>query len=407
MDSRPVVLDISSDEEGWGETRGSCGGGDYDWISELLDDKVDDREPDDSDDVVFVGEVMLNPKPRSKSSSVAENDLDDDCVVLDGDPDKSVEIENSNVSDSDDLLILGEKGQIACRDYPHARHLCAMFPFTSTPHERHCHQCHCYVCDSLAPCIHWGNATSSIGHCHATDKDELWKLERDNLKQGNKPPLPLPKVPDTSISMGPQQTIQTPPLASLQPNYLTQDQVSRPTAIRACSTSANFGVPNLTNQGRSQQYILHRNRLHSHLVSQQLLSTHSNTIRRDRRHNSVSNLGPQFINSHALFKREGSVGVALTTNRLGYSSSNKNNLTQYSRNFSSVEASNDTDHIRWQNLSSGFGNSVPSQPIVSSHSNTVNSFVNSLPQESFQPNMGAIFEIQCLLNLKYPPPSLA
>ncbi|KAL6984894.1 hypothetical protein U1Q18_018274 [Sarracenia purpurea var. burkii] len=106
------MLDISSDEEGWGETQGSYGVGseDYNWISELLDDKVGDREIDDSDDVVFVGEVMLSPKLRSKSSSVAENDLDDDCVVLDGDPYNSGEIENSNVSDLDDLLtrMIGE-----------------------------------------------------------------------------------------------------------------------------------------------------------------------------------------------------------------------------------------------------------------------------------------------------------
>ncbi|KAL6997264.1 hypothetical protein U1Q18_007388 [Sarracenia purpurea var. burkii] len=80
------------------------GGVDYDWILELLDDKVGDREADDSDDVVLVGKAMRNPKLRSKSSSVAENDLDDDCVALDGDPGKSVEIENSNASDSDDLL---------------------------------------------------------------------------------------------------------------------------------------------------------------------------------------------------------------------------------------------------------------------------------------------------------------
>ncbi|KAL6966823.1 hypothetical protein U1Q18_032617, partial [Sarracenia purpurea var. burkii] len=75
-----MAFDISSDREGWVEPKGSCGiGGDnYDWISELLGDKVGDTETDDSDDVVLVG----------------GNDLDDDCVVLDGDPTKSVEIEN-------------------------------------------------------------------------------------------------------------------------------------------------------------------------------------------------------------------------------------------------------------------------------------------------------------------------
>ncbi|KAL1831070.1 hypothetical protein ACET3Z_000721 [Daucus carota] len=56
--------------------------------------------------------------------------------------------------------------KVACRDYPHPRHLCAKYHFTSTTvHEKHCSQCHCYVRDLLAPCLHWdGNL------CHATDK---------------------------------------------------------------------------------------------------------------------------------------------------------------------------------------------------------------------------------------------
>lgn len=117
MDSRPVVFDISSDEECWGETgrgnnTGGGGGDGYDWISEFFR-----RESEDSDDVELVGEVVLNPKPRPKSSSVAEklkdfDDDDDECVILDGDPDKPVVIEKDNASDSDDLLIVGEKGQV-------------------------------------------------------------------------------------------------------------------------------------------------------------------------------------------------------------------------------------------------------------------------------------------------------
>ncbi|KAL6957380.1 hypothetical protein U1Q18_048215 [Sarracenia purpurea var. burkii] len=81
-----------------------AGGVAFEWTLELFDDKVGDRGADDSDGSVFVGEAMLNPKPRLKSSSVAENDLDGDWVALDGGPDKSVEIENSNASDSEDLL---------------------------------------------------------------------------------------------------------------------------------------------------------------------------------------------------------------------------------------------------------------------------------------------------------------
>ncbi|KAL6994880.1 hypothetical protein U1Q18_005017 [Sarracenia purpurea var. burkii] len=66
-DARPVVFDISSDGEGWVETKGSCGigGDDYDWISELLGDKVGDTETDDSDDVVLFGGIRTLNRGRS------------------------------------------------------------------------------------------------------------------------------------------------------------------------------------------------------------------------------------------------------------------------------------------------------------------------------------------------------
>ncbi|KAF7120317.1 hypothetical protein RHSIM_Rhsim13G0040600 [Rhododendron simsii] len=463
MDSRPVVFDISSDEECWGETgrgnnTGGGGGDGYDWISEFFR-----RESEDSDDVELVGEVVLNPKPRPKSSSVAEklkdfDDDDDECVILDGDPDKPVVIEKDNASDSDDLLIVGEKGQIACRDYPHPRHLCAKFPFTSTPHHRHCHLCHCYVCDSLAPCVKWGNATSNIDHCHATDKHEYWKLQRRNLKQGDNAPPPVPKLPIRSVPRGPPQTIPIPqlppppppplapplppppppppPLApppplSLAPpppslrQYVSHHQVSRPTTIRPCSTSANSSIPNTTNQGRIQQppFVNSGNKFLPHLVSQQLPSTHSNIHRRDRSH-SVGNLVPQFTNSHAIFKKAGTAGGGSTTYRSGYTSSNNNHATQYFRNSSPMAASNNRYYSRRRefssrmssdanacrapslpNTGSRFGNSVPSYHQVSSHPNRqgvnsvpsqpiVSSDLNTVlyPQASSQPNMGSSFE---------------
>ncbi|CAK9150736.1 unnamed protein product [Ilex paraguariensis] len=52
--------------------------------------------------------VVLNPMQRLKSSGVVAGfiakDEDNDCVVLDGDPDKPVAIENDSGADSDDLL---------------------------------------------------------------------------------------------------------------------------------------------------------------------------------------------------------------------------------------------------------------------------------------------------------------
>ncbi|XP_052170644.1 RPM1 interacting protein 13 isoform X1 [Diospyros lotus] len=415
MDLRPVVHEISSDEEDWSKIRRG-GDDDLDWISKLFEKP---READDSDDVVLLREVVLNPKPRSKPSSFDQKppakDSDDECVVLDGDPDKPVVVQNSSADDSDELLIVGEKGQIACRDYPHSRHLCAKFPFASTLHERHCPQCHCYVCDSLAPCLHWGNGTSNTDHCHATDKDEFWKLQRENLRQGIKPIQSAPKFPDISASVGPFQTIQVPPAGQLPPNSLVQLQDSGPTAIRACSASANFGIRNITNQGRGQQSAcnLSRSKSQSHMVPQHLLSPRNTIIRRDRRH-PVGNFGRPFVNAHSNFQRAGPANIAVQANRSEYGSANYP-LAHYSGNSSPVEAPNNKNPTRYQGLCSrvvtsnsspyqvpahqntasnfvnshGFQNSFPSQPQVSSQPNTGSNFVNSVPslQACSPPNM--------------------
>lgn len=122
---KAVILDISSDEEEiTGERNGvgadGGGGDDYDWLAGLLDD---DKGPaGDSDDVVVVGEFILNSKQGVKSSSTvskdsvkAVDDDDGDCVVLEGDPDKPVTIDNDDDEgddDSDEIQVVSEKGQV-------------------------------------------------------------------------------------------------------------------------------------------------------------------------------------------------------------------------------------------------------------------------------------------------------
>ncbi|XP_020576144.1 uncharacterized protein LOC110021822 [Phalaenopsis equestris] len=100
---------------------------------------------------------------------------DEDCVILDGAP-KSVAADSEFVELGgemlDEMLIVGEKGQFACRDYPHPRYACATFLFTMTPHEKHCDMCHCYVCDCPAPCTYWAS------HCSSTHKEHSWRIER-------------------------------------------------------------------------------------------------------------------------------------------------------------------------------------------------------------------------------------
>ncbi|KAJ0967423.1 hypothetical protein J5N97_024340 [Dioscorea zingiberensis] len=196
LSQEPVVVDISSDEE------------DFNSFSRkhailLLTGSLSsfecvDGDGEQSDDIMVLDELSTAPVPKEKNSSttrlaVLPNEgSDDDCLVLDSDPDKIVSATNDkeDVDESDELLVVGEKGQVACRDYPHSRHLCANFPFSTTPHERHCSLCHCYVCDLPAPCGYWGDGLSSTNHCHSTDKECPNSISR--ISQHNPVPRSIP-----------------------------------------------------------------------------------------------------------------------------------------------------------------------------------------------------------------------
>ncbi|KAJ6804343.1 uncharacterized protein M6B38_182765 [Iris pallida] len=115
-----------------------------------------------------------------------ELEIDEDCCILDYDPfdttadeikkKLSFSKDHGNDEEEEDISILAEKGPVACRDYPHSRHLCAKYPFKKTPHESYCPQCYCYVCDVVAPCSYWKRSVAA--HCHATDEEMIWKISR-------------------------------------------------------------------------------------------------------------------------------------------------------------------------------------------------------------------------------------
>ncbi|KAK8934629.1 hypothetical protein KSP39_PZI014357 [Platanthera zijinensis] len=179
MDAGAVIIDISSDEE-------NCMGDSCDiseeWLTELLE-CVDIEAQGDLDNVMVLDE--LSTLPCIKRPNPLQRDSDDDCIVLDGDPDMPmlvVDGKQNSIDGFDDLLIVGETGHLACRDYPHPRHLCLSFPFNSTPHEKHCKLCHCYVCDSPAPCIYWNTTLSTTDHCHSSEKEQVWKTLRGLFK---------------------------------------------------------------------------------------------------------------------------------------------------------------------------------------------------------------------------------
>ncbi|CAM8898973.1 unnamed protein product [Rhodiola kirilowii] len=213
MDPNSVVLDISSDEEPDGN------------------DRQEVYNPQQS-----VKKSMSSPAGKKVQDW---DDDDDDCVILDGDPDKMVSVEENQDDGSDELVVVGEKGQIACRDYPHARHLCVKYPFSSTVHNFHCEQCHCYVCDVIAPCNLWGTGMSDMDHCHATDKHEVWKTERKNfmLKRCFSLPAAIQVSENTSSFVPPPVMIQI----SNQVDPLTRS-ITMPINASVCSVPSRPAV---------------------------------------------------------------------------------------------------------------------------------------------------------------------
>ncbi|XP_020576151.1 uncharacterized protein LOC110021830 [Phalaenopsis equestris] len=157
MESAPEIIDISSDEDEDISLR---------IPEESRAHHCGERRGKDGD----CNDLMM-PMPEA-SLDVSD---DEDCVILDGAP-KSVAADSEFVELGgeilDEMLIVGEKGQFACRDYPHPRYLCATFLFTMTPHKKHCNMCHCYVCDCPAPCTYWAS------HCSSTHKEQSWRIER-------------------------------------------------------------------------------------------------------------------------------------------------------------------------------------------------------------------------------------
>ncbi|KAK7350933.1 hypothetical protein VNO77_10001 [Canavalia gladiata] len=136
------------------------------------------------------GLVLSSPKEESpiramlclkRKEDMKHFEETEDCFILEFDPSDSLNLSNLSLYDKSnhdaaDVSIIAEKGPVACRDYPHARHLCLEFPFTSTPHESYCEMCYCYVCDSAAPCEYWTQTT--FPHCDA-DSGDYWKNQRN------------------------------------------------------------------------------------------------------------------------------------------------------------------------------------------------------------------------------------
>ncbi|ERN15921.1 hypothetical protein AMTRI_Chr07g25300 [Amborella trichopoda] len=233
------VWEISSDEDEPG----------IHWLSTLLDCG------DETEVVVLEGgaDDNGNLRPKDLKNSEFKEDLDDDCCVLEDNPNKLGDDAEGGLDSSDDLVITGEKGEVACRDFPHPRHLCVKFPFSSTSHEKFCNMCHCYVCDTHAPCFQWCTWNSACDHCHATEHDEKWKMERKNFKKNEASPATMPKTLDTSLSMAPTHCGSGPaPTSSHSTHFMSN--MPQPSQIRLPNSSSPY-TPCSTNRSTTP-YVL-------------------------------------------------------------------------------------------------------------------------------------------------------
>ncbi|CAG7884523.1 unnamed protein product [Brassica rapa] len=141
----------------------------------LSNEEIAEEEEEEEEGTPLRGMFCL----KTRQEDMKPFEEKEDCFILDFDPSDSFDSsfsDNPEGGDDDDVAIIHEKGQVACRDFPHPRHLCLKYPFGSTQHSLHCNQCYCYVCDLAAPCPHW--TLSNEPHCEALENSR-WRSLRE------------------------------------------------------------------------------------------------------------------------------------------------------------------------------------------------------------------------------------
>ncbi|KAL4310213.1 hypothetical protein GQ457_01G051710 [Hibiscus cannabinus] len=164
--------------------KGTTKGDDDGWFSEVV--QAFNKGIDDSDEVVVVGEVNSNKKRKSSNSSVMKN------LNVEGEPEKisgflKFIFAILNVhgvwrcpfqpAEAPPLscAVSARSGDEISLYYLFALFLefkCAQRMFFSKL------QCHC---DMRAPCCYWSSGISNTDHCHATNKEEIWRTLRNSF----------------------------------------------------------------------------------------------------------------------------------------------------------------------------------------------------------------------------------
>ncbi|KAK4407285.1 hypothetical protein Sango_0309500 [Sesamum angolense] len=283
---------------------------------------------------------------------------------------------------------------VACRDFPHSRHLCATFPFASTPHALCCDQCHCYVCDVLAPCSHWGTGFSSIDHCHASDKDDFWRAERKRIRKGGRPLPVFPSIHGASPLEAPIQTIQVPALAPPHLNSLLQNQSLSPVTNHPHPVSSNVNVSNVVNQVRIHPSlcVVPRHEPQSQFSLQSQPTSNNNVASGDKIHN-VESRSFQSFTPHAVFKQPSYVAASLKDSNSYGSQLSSDPSLQRCHSFQALVL-NGIHGLTQQSGGSGSDHSAFHQPKISSPQSTdVSSakYPPSQPQIHSEPYSSCLF----------------
>lgn len=273
-------------------------------------------------------------------------------------------------------------------------------------------QCHCYVCDSLAPCLKWGSGFLSTDHCHANDKTEIWKIQRKNFKLGYSSPLPAstnhgnsvravrPRCNDfrqrnimrlspnsmlknqasrsiamltcSSLNSIPQNQASRPTAMrkfSPSPNSSLQNQVSRLNNIPLYSTSTNLTIPNGANHGRCPESgsTLVRNTYQPHSLQRQSLGVRSHAIQKERG-SGASSLRPQFLHSPMMSTGVSRAGDTRTGNHHAHGSSDFSNHVNPTQQCGSYHTAAGFSNDKNRNELSGvwLTQNVPLYPLPSS-----------------------------------------
>ena len=170
-------------------------------------------------------------------------------------------------------------------------------------------QCHCFVCDSPAPCIYWGCGVFLSDHCHATDKDERWKLQRESLKKINTSTLHPQKLHVLKHPV--TQPIQNPePIFHCTPAR-TPSQTFK-TSLRPCSATITSAAVTPGTYQSSQRH--HQNPANIRYPVQRLNQHPSQSPQRAQPVQRVNRGGVALAPMlHTQFKKAGNAGSGLVS----------------------------------------------------------------------------------------------